>query len=229
MIQQPYPVSYDIAKPEHYNRWTVAFRLILAIPQLILVGAGSYQFSIFEFGNHDASGRAGDWLFNGGILTAVLGILVFFAWFAILFTGRFPSGMRGFCATIFRWSQNVRAYLLLQAAPYPPFGVRPYPLDLRIVPAEQYSRWAVFFRFILVIPHGVILFFLGIAQAIVTLIAWFAILITGQFPSDLFAFSVGVSRWFARVEAYLYLFVDTYPPFSMAAESGPHLTPSPAI
>jgi len=203
MRQQSYPLSYEISRPEHYNRWSVAFRLILAIPQLILVG-----------GLGPALGR------GNGLLGAVLGVLVLFAWFAILFTRRFPAGMREFCHLLFRWLQNVRAYVLLQAEPYPPFGAGPYPLDLRIVSAEHYNRWAVFFRIILVIPHVVVLFFLEIAQAFVTLLAWFAILFTGQYPAGMFTFSVGVSRWSARVEAYLYLFVDEYPPFSLASQTG---------
>ena len=67
------------------------------------------------------------------------------------------------------------------------------------------------------IPHLVVLAFLLVAQAIVTVVAWFAILITGPFPEGLFRFSIGVSQWTARVEAYLYLFVDEYPPFSLGA------------
>lgn len=215
-----YPVSYDIGRPERYNRWTVAFRLILAIPQLILVGAGGYQFLTLESRSSDGGWRIGETGFHGGILMAVLAVLVFVAWFAILFTGRFPLAMRNFCETLFRWSQNVQAYVLLLAAPYPPFGPGPYPLRLAITPAAHYNRWTVAFRLILAIPHGIALFFLGIAQMVVTVIAWFAILFTGQYPEDLFTFSVGVSRWNARVLAYLYLFVDDYPPFTLAAEPG---------
>ncbi len=220
MTTQGYPVTYDIEKPEHYNRWTVAFRLILAIPQLILVGAGGYHLFALNGAGDNQAGDAANYGFNGGVLMAVLAVLVFFAWFGILFTGRFPASFRDFCHMIFRWSQNVRAYVLLQAAPYPPFGDKPYPLRVTITPAEHYNRWTVFFRLFMVIPHAVVLFFLGIAQGVVTVIAWFAILFTGQYPDELFEFSVGVSRWYARVEAYTYLFVDEYPPFSLAAEPG---------
>ncbi len=200
MAAVPYPVSYEIDRPQRYNRWTVAFRLILAIPQLLLVGAS-------------VAGR-------GGVLMSVLALLVMFAWFAILFTGRFPASMREFCVMIFRWSENVRAYVLLLAAPYPPFGRGDYPLRLEITPAEHYNRWTVAFRAFLVIPHAIALLFLGAAQAIVTLIAWVSILVTGRYPADLFDFSVGVSRWTARVSAYVYLFVDDYPSFSLEAEPG---------
>jgi len=205
VIPHPYPVNYEIERPAAYNRWTVAFRIFLAIPQLILVGGG------LQLGLHYS---------NGGVLTAVLSVLVLFAWVAILFTGRFPPAILSFSLMIFRWSQNVHAYLALQAAPYPPFSDGPYPLRISIEPASHYNRWSVAFRLFLVIPHIIVLIFLGIAQFIVSVIAWFAILFTGQYPEGLWDFTVGVSRWQARVMAYLCLFVDEYPPFRLSAEPG---------
>ena len=216
MDEHRYPVSYDIERPQQYNRWTVAFRLILAIPQLILVGSGSLPFILFGgSGGGDDNLRNSSGGLSSGILMAVLGFLVFLAWFSIMFTGRFPKSFRDFCHMLFRWSRNVHAYMMLQAAPYPPFGKGDYPLVMTVQQAEHYNRWTVFFRIFLAIPHLVVLMFLGIGQAIVTIIAWFAILFTGQFPASLFEFSVGVSRWETRVMAYLYLFVDEYPPFTL--------------
>lgn len=206
MQRHTYPVSYEITRPEHYNRWTVGFRLILAIPLLILVG-----------GLSPVAGPAGT---KVGPLTALLITLVVYAWFAILFTRRFPASVRDTSLMLFGWTLNISAYLLLLAEPYPPFGSQPYALRVEITPAEQYYRWTVFFRPILAIPHLVVLAFLGIAQAVITIIAWFAILFTGQYPEGMFEFSVGVNRWGARVGAYIYLFVDEYPPFTLAAEPG---------
>ena len=204
MSTSPYPVAYAIDPPERYNRWTVAFRPILAIPQLLLTG-------------------------SRGALTAVLALLSLFAWFAILFTGRYPAAMRDVALLLFRWTQNVDAYVALQAAPYPPFGAGAYPLRLQLEPAPHYNRWTVAFRLVLILPHVLVLAFLLLAQAVVTVIAWFAILFTGRFPAGMFRFSVGVSRWGARVIAYLYLFVDEYPPFTTAAEpQAGGLTPQPA-
>jgi hypothetical protein len=221
----PYPVSYSIQRPDHYNRLTVAFRLILAIPQLILVGAGSFEVLSIPY-SYTSSGQNHVFIpyFSGGLLTLVLSILVFIAWFSILFTKRFPQAFQGFCIMIYRWSQNVQAYVTLLAAPYPPFGDGPYPLQLSVTPTVEHNRLTTFFRVILAIPHFVALFFLGIAQTVVTIIAWFAILITGQYPAGMYEFSVGVVRWGARVLAYMNLFVDDYPPFSLsegpALESG---------
>jgi hypothetical protein len=220
MAATPYPVTYSIQRPERYNRLTVLFRLILAIPQLILVGAGSFQFVNWSFGNRFEGGHVYTPLFTGGILTFVLGVLVFLAWFAILFTGRFPRSFQGFCIMIYRWSQNVGAYVALLADPYPPFGDGPYPLNLQITPAAEHNRLTTAFRIILVIPHVFLLTFLGLGAGIVTIVAWFAILLTGQYPEGLYNFSVGVARWGARVGAYMYLFVDEYPPFSLADEAG---------
>lgn len=215
-----YPVTYDADRPETYDRLSVAFRVVLAIPHLFLVGGtGIAGLSSFQFAQDNEGLRVVFQVLNGGILTTVAGILVFIAWFAILFTGRFPLSFRDFVMMVFRWLQNVHAYLALQTAPYPPFsGNAPYPLRVSVTPDETHNRLTVFFRIILAIPHIFLLFFLGIAQWVVTVIAWFAILFTGQYPEGMYGFSVGVSRWQARVYAYLWLLVDEYPPFSLAAD-----------
>jgi Domain of unknown function (DUF4389) len=217
-----YPVTYEIERPEKYNRLTVLFRLILAIPQLILVGAASFHwYSFYVASGDDTTRQFGILLPSGGILTAVLLILVFLAWWAILFTGRFPASLQRLCILIYRWAQNVYAYIYLLTNSYPPFsGDRPYELRLSVTPTEKHNRLTILFRFLLVIPHAIVLTFLGIALWVVTVIAWFAILITGQYPKGLYDFSEGVLRWSARVAAYIYLFVDDYPPFSLAAEPG---------
>ena len=202
MTALEYPVQYSLDRPTHYNRWTVAFRPILAIPQLLL--AGAFVGSVT----------------TRGALGAVLQLLVLFAWFAILFTGRYPQSLQKLALMIFRWCENVSAYVLLQAEPYPPFGEGPYPLSLDVIPDMQHNRWTVGFRLFLALPHVIVLVVLGLAQILVTFVAWLAILITGQYPAGLFDFSVGVSRWTARVTAYVCLFVDAYPPFSLSAEPG---------
>jgi hypothetical protein len=214
-----YPVSYDVDRPEQYNRLTVAFRLILVIPQLFLVGGAPF-FSGGSSSYQDDSGIVvAVSLATAGILTVVASILVFIAWFAILFTRRFPESFRDFVVMIYRWAMNVHAYIALQTNPYPPFsGNAPYPLRVQVQPPDLHNRLTVLFRFFLLIPHLVVLFFLQIAQGVVSIIAWFAILITGQYPEGMYNFSVGVSRWYARVYAYSFLLVDEYPPFSLSPE-----------
>lgn len=91
-------------------------------------------------------------------------------------------------------------------------------MQLAVEPVARHSRLTVGFRWFLAIPHFIVLFFLTIAQGVVTFIAWFVILFTGQYPQGMFSFSVGVSRWSSRVRGYTLLFVDEYPPFSLEAE-----------
>ena len=217
-----YPVSYEIERPERYNRLTVLFRWILAIPQLFLVGGiGLAGSSASGVNDNDSGLEVLLSILTAGVLTTVLAFLVFLAWWAILFTGRFPASFRGFCLMVFRWAMNVHAYVYLQAEPYPPFsGDKPYPLQVHVTADQEHNRLTVLFRIFLAIPHLVVLFFLNIAQGIVTLIAWIAILVTGQYPAGMYSFSVGASRWQARVLGYLYLFVDEYPPFSLASDPG---------
>jgi hypothetical protein len=99
---------------------------------------------------------------------------------------------------------------------YPPFGDGDYPVSLVVVdPPEPRDRLTVGFRLLLALPHAIVLFFVLCFWWIVTIVAWFAILITGSYPEGLYAPCVGAMRWLVRFEAYLLLLVDDYPPFSM--------------
>jgi hypothetical protein len=214
-----YPVSYSIQRPERYNRLTVLFRLILVIPQYIILFG--FPFIIFDaLLDSDSPVRGLLQLLSYISLTSALYILVFLAWFAIIFTARFPEAFLRICLAIFRWEQNVIAYMALLVDTYPPFAPGPYALQLEVIPAEQHNRLTTFFRFILVIPHAFVLFFLGIAAEVVAFLAWFAILFTAQYPRSMYEFTLGVARWSARVSAYMFLFVDEYPPFSLSEEAG---------
>jgi small-conductance mechanosensitive channel len=98
----------------------------------------------------------------------------------------------------------------------PTASVEPdYPLRLDIDHQEQYSRWIPLVKWLLVIPHYIVLIVLWIGAFFAIVAAWFAVLITGRYPRGLWNFVVGVSRWTTRVTAYFYLMVDPYPPFSL--------------
>src|SRR3990170_290530 len=91
-----------------------------------------------------------------------------------------------------------------------------YPLRFDIEYPERLSRWLIFVKWLLAIPHIIVLVFLYVAALVVWVIAWLAILFTGRFPRGLFDFLVGVSRWSLRVNAYAILLLrDDYPPFSL--------------
>ena len=194
-FRPPHPVAFDVEYPEHLSRLTTFFRLILAIPQLIVVY----------------------------LLTIPLYILTFIAWFAILFTGRYPKTFFEFNTGITRWLSNVGAYTALLRDEYPPFSMDAgaYPLTLDIPYPERQSRFRLFVRFITIIPNYIVFYFVQIAFFFTTFIAWWAILFTGQYPRGLHTFAVGVHRWQHRQFAYLVLLRDEYPPYSINADARP--------
>jgi hypothetical protein len=186
-----YPVRFDVEYPERLSRWKIFVKWLLAIPHLIIVY----------------------------LLLTVAGVLQFIAFFAILFTKKWPRGLFDFTVQIYRWSANVYAYaFLLLRDEYPPFSgeAGQYPLTLEVEYDENLSRWQIFVKWLLAIPHYIVLAFVGLAASVAVLIAFFAILFTGRYPRGLFDFVVGTARWFIRVSAYSHwLMTDRYPPFSL--------------
>ena len=199
---------------DHRDRLTTAFRLILAIPHLVLVGgpvAGALSWAW-----RDDSARHANWVADGGALGAVAALAAVIAWFAIVFTGRQPDGLWQLAAFYLRWRVRAIAYVSLLRDEYPPFGDGVYPASLVLArPPLPRDRLGVAFRLILVIPQLLALWAISIAWAVTTAIAWFSILITGRYPDALYDFAVGALRWNVRVEAYLLLLSDRYPPFSL--------------
>jgi len=219
-VAASYPVTYTV-EPQHpdRNRLTVAFRIILAIPQWLLVGgpggSGINLGSVWGW-------RHPRWAFVGsigsGVLGVAAGVMAIISWFAIVFTGKQPRGLWDFTNFFMRWRANAVAYMALLRDEYPPFGPGDgsYPVSFSVAGfPETRDRWSVGLRLIYAIPQFIVLFFLGIAWAITVIIAWFAILFTGRYPEGLYTFGVGYMRWSLRVEAYLLLMRDEYPPFSL--------------
>ena len=100
---------------------------------------------------------------------------------------------------------------------YPPFGDGEYPASLVLAqPTTPRDRIGVAFRLILAIPQLIALWAISIVWALTTAIAWVSILVTGRYPAALYEFAVGALRWNIRVEAYLLLLSDHYPPFSLS-------------
>jgi hypothetical protein len=186
-----YPVRFDVEYPERLSRWKIFVKWILAIPHVIIVY----------------------------LLQAVNSILVFIAFFAILFTKRWPRGLFDFSVQIQRWTLNVYAYgFLFQRDEYPPFTGESgqYPLTLEVEYDDNLSRWQIFLKWLFAIPHLIVLTFIAIAAFVVVFIAFFAILFTGGYPRGMFDFVTGTIRWYTRVNAYAFwLMTDRYPPFSL--------------
>jgi hypothetical protein len=198
---------------ENRDRLTTAFRLLLAIPHLVLVG-GPVAIA-FSWAARPEPGDFG-WEAGGGALGAVAAVSAVIAWFAIVFTGRHPEGLRKLAAFYLRWRVRAVAYTALLRDEYPPFGEGPYPVSVDLYPpAAVRNRLTVAFRIFLALPHVVVLWGLGLAWMFTTMIAWFSILFTGRYPVGLYRFAEGVLRWSTRVEAYMLLLHDAYPPFSL--------------
>ena len=215
--EEAHPVRIHVEPAlEGRNRLTTAFRLILAIPHLILVGGPIAVAIAWSATGGNASDLNWDASASGGVLGAVAAVCGIIAWFALIFTGRHPSGLWRMAAFYLRWRVRAAAYLALLRDEYPPFGEDAYPARLALAPAAaNRNRVSVLFRIILAIPQLVLIPFLGIALGCTTLVAWFAILFTGRYPAGLYHFAVGVLQWNIRVEAYVLLLHDEYPPFAL--------------
>jgi hypothetical protein len=195
------------------NRLSCAFRPILAIPHLLLVG-GPIAFAGSAIWRSNGTPRTG-WEGSGGVLGVVAAVVAMIAWFSILFTARYPDGLWALAAFYLRWRVRAVAYFTLLRDEYPPFGDGDYPATLQLDPPDgPRNRLTVAFRFILALPHIFLVSLLGAVWAITTAVAWIMIIITGDYPAPLYRFAVGMLRWSTRVEAYLLLLRDEYPPFS---------------
>lgn len=214
MSTSSYPVSVRVQPSlEDRNRLTAAFRFFLALPHIILVGAPVAMVSTVSWSTEGGVNyEAG----SGGLVSAVAALVAIFAWFAILFSGRHPDSLWNLKTWYLRWRVKATAYLTLLRDEYPPFGEGPYPVDVDVsMPTEPRNRLTVAFRFFLAIPHLFVLWFLNMAWAFTTAVGWAAILLTGRYPETLYGFAIGVLAWSVRVEAYLLLLRDEYPPFTL--------------
>jgi hypothetical protein len=211
MCGMSYPVSVTVEPSlTNRNRLTTLFRLILAIPHIILVGAIGFSFT--SMGRNNGISVGGE----SGLLGLVAGVLAIISWFTIVLTGTHITGIRQFTSFYLRWRVRAVAYLMLLEDQYPPFGDEPYPASLTVVdPAGPRERLTVLLRILLAIPHFIVLFFVMCAWWVTTIVAWFVILVTGAYPRGLYDFGVGAMQWQIRVGAYMFLLVDEYPPFSL--------------
>ncbi len=156
---------------------------------------------------------------GAGLYVSVGGLLVLPILLMILFRRKYPRWWFDWNLEILRFASRVGSYSSLLRDEYPSTDDE-QSVHLNIAYPDvtaELNRWLPLFKWILAIPHYIVLFFLGIAAFIVIIIAWFAILFTGRYPRDSFNFVVGVMRWSIRVEAYAFLMVtDEYPPFHLS-------------
>jgi hypothetical protein len=210
-----YSARLDIDYPEKLNRLTTFFRLIWAIPILIIASLLSATSSstvtvVTETGRRVSEvSRTG-----GGILAGLFAATLLM----ILFRQRYPRWWFDFARELVRFETRVCAYLALLSDRYPStVDEQSVHLDIDYPDAQQdLNRWLPLVKWLLAVPHYIVLFFLGIGAIFSIVISWFAILFTGRYPRALFDYVVGVGRWALRVQAYAMLLVtDQYPPFSL--------------
>jgi Domain of unknown function (DUF4389) len=213
-----HPVRFSIEYPDRpLNRLTTAFRVFTVIPiAIVLAAIGGYS------GSYGGGGEAQTVAIGGSGLLFLPPLLM------ILFRQKYPRWWFDWNLELLRFTNRVCTYFALMSDRYPSTDERqwvrldfPYP-DAR----RDLNRWLPLVKWLLAIPHYIVLFFLYIALIVVVIIAWFAILFTGRYPRGMFEFVEGVIRWHNRVVGYAFILVtDRYPPFSLSQSEAPPAAP----
>ena len=181
-----YPARLDIEYPQSLDRISTLLRPLFAIPILILMN-----------------------FMSQAIVVPVLLMLVV--------RQKYPRWWFDFNLELTRLANRVNAYLNLMTDQYPSTDEeQSVRLDLDYPDASQLNRWLPLVKWLLAVPHYIVLGFLVFLQVFAVLIAWFAIIFTGSYPRPLFTYMLNVERWLLRVEAYAFLLItDRYPPFRL--------------
>ena len=200
-----YPVQFSVEYPDRpLNRLTTAFRIFTAIPIVILLAA---------------IGGGGGWD-RESIAAAGSGLLFLPPLLMILFRRKYPRWWFDWNLELLRFQNRVGAYLALLDDRYPSTDEhQSVRLELRYPDAQRdLNRWLPLVKWLLAIPHWILLGFLYIGAFFAVIVAWFAILFTGRYPRGIFDYVEGVIRWGARVSGYAFILVtDRYPPFRLGA------------
>jgi Domain of unknown function (DUF4389) len=199
-----YPVSYEADNPgEGRSRLRSFFRGLLTIPWLIVI-------AIYGF---------------------VAEIAVIVAWFALVFTGRYPQGIYDFVAGYIRCHARVNAFAYLAVDEWPPFGGEDdpaYPVRVGIpAPLPEYSRLKAGFRLIIGIPVILLSYVQSLIAFVIYVIAWFAILFTGRLSDGLFEPLRSALAYLTRATAYFALLTEDYPPFTLETDAAAAAAPPP--
>jgi hypothetical protein len=211
-VQSSYPVQFDVDFPDRdLDRLTSALRIFMVIPigiVLSLLTGASIHYATTANG---ATNETSTLTTGGGVLFLPLVLM-------IVFRQKYPRWWFDWNVQVLRFSARVGAYFALLDDRYPSTDEeQSVHLDLPYPDARQLNRWLPLIKWLLAIPHYIVLFFLAIAAVVAVIIAWFAILFTGRYPRGLFNFVVGVLRWSNRVTGYAFALVtDEYPPFTLS-------------
>ncbi len=210
-----HPVRFSVDYPDRdLNRVTTALRIFTVIPIAIVAAS---------IGGYTASWAGG----SGNTTTIAIGgtgLLFLPPLLMIVFRQKYPRWWFDWNVQLLRFVSRVCVYLTLMDDRYPSTDEQQaVHLDFPYPDAEHdLNRWLPIVKWLLAIPHYVVLFFLYIGAFVAVVIAWFAILITGRYPRGVFDFVEGVIRWHTRVVGYAWILVtDVYPPFHLRDQEAP--------
>lgn len=196
-----YPADLQLEAPHEVARWRPLVHWLLAIPHLFVANVMGY----------------------------VASALALISWFVILFTGRLPDGIARFQVMYLRYTMRVYSYVYWLREPYPAFefpmeiadpGTDPLRVDIQ-PQLEDRNRLTVGLRFIWIIPIAIFTAIVAIGLAVILVVSFFVVLVTGRWQEGMRTFTIDASRLLLQVNAYGYLLVDDYPPFALGPASGP--------
>ena len=194
-----YPVQLDLDASRQIARWRPAVQWLLAIPHLAVVN----------------------------VLSSLRRLLTLISFFTVVFTKRIPRPLFDAIAMTYRYEWRSLSYALFLHQSYPPFDFQPASSDdgdtphatLTFTYPDELSRWQPLYKWFLAIPHYLVIVALWVASVFVVLYGFVAVVVTGAYPAPARDFLVGVYRYGLRVQAYVGLLTDQYPPFAVRRAS----------
>jgi len=207
-MPETYPIQFDVEYPDRpLNRLTSAFRILTAIPIVLLLAA---------IGGVTVATTGAD---TTTVAASGSGLLFLPPLLMLVFRGKYPRWWYDFNVELLRFHNRVGVYVALMDDRYPSTDEeQSVRLDVPYPDVARLNRGLPLVKWLLAIPHYIVLAFLTLGALVAIVIAWFAVLFTGRFPRGLFNYLVGVGRWSNRVTAYAFILVtDDYPPFSLKA------------
>jgi hypothetical protein len=196
-MSSAYPAQVEFHADRHISRWRPLVQWLLAIPQLMIAQ----------------------------VLRSLRGVLTLISLFTVLFTEKIPRPLFDMIVMTYRYEWRAMSYALFLHEDYPPFDFQPAALDdglephttLSLTYPEHLDRWKPLYKWILAIPHYVVVLALFVGSVLAVIGGFVGVVVTGEYPEGARDFLVSTYRYGLRVQAYVGLLTDQYPPFSLAA------------
>jgi Domain of unknown function (DUF4389) len=229
-VQQGYPVDLEIDPPVRQGRWGGFFRLLLALPALLLASAlgGGFATGSSGQGSWSASSNEESLWWSASSFGGAAAAAAFLAWFAIVVQGRAPRGLRDLVTYALGYGAQAGGYLLLLTPRYPnsdPVVAERYaelpehPVRMIVTDDLERPRLTVIFRLFLALPHFVWWALWATAVLFAALVAWISALVTGRVPDALHRFLAAFVRYSTHLLAFVYVIGRRFPGFTGRADS----------